>query len=201
MFATNVFWLYVFIAVPEVISFTRMNTSGSAGKVIISGDRNNVVVSSAQESRVTLGDIKSGLDSVDNNNKEISRKLKDQQVLSSDTIRGNFNMMNRTIQALSRMIEKKNRMVSKKLHAFDKRILALGKIKGFLNETTQIVESTVNRSIAGLFVKIQTISQRLSALDRHGTYINIALSDYAVVRKGYQLSTIFPPCFAVNMPG
>ena len=170
MFATNAFWLYVFIAVPQVISFTRMNTTGSAGKVIISGDRNNVVVSSAQESTVTLGDIKSGLDSVDNKNKEISTKLKDQQVLSLDTIRGNFNMMNRTIQALSRMIEKKERMVSKKLRAFDKRILALGKIKGFLNETTQNVESAVNRSIAGLFAKIQTISQRLLALDRHGIY-------------------------------
>ena len=107
MFATNVFWFYVCIAVPQVISFTRMNTTSSAGKVIISGDRNNVVVSSAQESTVTLGDIKSGLDSGDNKNKEISTKLKDQQVLSSDTIRGNFNMMNRTIQALSRMIEKK----------------------------------------------------------------------------------------------
>ena len=170
MFATNVFWFYVCIAVPQVISFTRMNTTSSAGKVIISGDRNNVVVSSAQESTVTLGDIKSGLDSGDNKNKEISTKLKDQQVLSSDTIRGNFNMMNRTIQALSRMIEKKNRMVSKKLHAFDKRILALGKIKGFLKETTQNVESAVNRSIAGMFAKIQTISQRLSALDRHGIY-------------------------------
>ena len=90
MFATNVFWFYVCIAVPQVISFTRMNTTGSAGKVIISGDRNNVVVSSAQELRVTLGDIKSGLDSVENKNKEISTKLNDQQVLSSDTIRGNF---------------------------------------------------------------------------------------------------------------
>ena len=168
MFAANVFWLYVFI--PQVISLTRMNTTGSAGKVIISGDRNNVVVSSAQESTVTLGDIKSGLDSVDNKNKEISTKLKDQQVLSSDTIRGNFNMMNRTIQALSRMIEKRERMVSKKLRAFDKRILALRKIKGFVNETIQNVESAVNRSIAGLFAKIQTISQRLSALDRRGIY-------------------------------
>ena len=170
MFAANVFWLYVFIAVPQVISFTRMNTTGTAGKVIISGDRNNVIVSSAQELRVTLGDIKSGLDSVENQNKEISTNFKDQQVLSSDTIRGNFKMMNRTIQALSRMIEKREKMVSKKLHAFDKRILALGKFKGFLNKTIQNVESAVNRSIAGLFAKIQTISQRLSALDRHGIY-------------------------------
>ena len=67
-----------------------MNPTGSAGKVIMSGDHNNVMVSSAQELRVTLGDIKSGLDTVENKNKEISTKLNDQQVLPSDTIRGNF---------------------------------------------------------------------------------------------------------------
>ena len=177
MLATKMFWLYVCIAVPHVVSFTGTNTTGSAGKVIISGDRNNVVVSSAQESRVTLGDIKSGLDPVDNRKKDISRKMKNQRQLSSDTIRGNLNTMNRTIQTMSRMIKEKDRMVSKKLDAFDKRIMALGKIKGFL-KNTQDVQSAVNKSTAGLFAQIQKISQRLSALNRQGTNIVLFCTEF-----------------------
>ena len=65
MFATTFMWFYLcFMAVPHVISTKRANTTTSDGKVLISGDNNEVVVSAAREANITLADKKSGLESV-----------------------------------------------------------------------------------------------------------------------------------------
>jgi len=192
------------MVVPQVISSKQANTTTSDGKVLISGDNNEVVVSAAREAKITLVDKKSELESVDKKCKELSRKFQvlDKRMLSLDKVRGNQNAMNQTIQTLFKTMEKKNNLISRKLQTLDKQMLSLGKIKenlnDMINQTIQPLSKTVelldknsgslNKSTAGVFAQLQAISQRLSALERQAN--NYALqfprkgtSDYVILRR------------------
>ena len=64
------------MAVPQVISSIRVNATSSDGKVFISGDHNEVVVSTAaRESKNALAEIKSKLESLDKKYEEFSTRL------------------------------------------------------------------------------------------------------------------------------
>ena len=82
-------------------------------------------MSSAKESKVTLGDIKSGLDSVDNKKDLEEIEGPTSAVLRYDSRKFQHDEAYHP-SIVQNQIEKKDRMVSKKLYAVDKRILALG---------------------------------------------------------------------------
>jgi len=77
MHAVKLVWFYLcLVAVPQVISSIRVNTTSSDGKVFISGDHNEVVVSTAaRESKNALAEIKSKLESLDKKYEEFSTRL------------------------------------------------------------------------------------------------------------------------------
>ena len=61
MFALKSFCFYlflIFVVVPQVVSSAQMNKSTSDGKVFITGDHNEVVVSTAQDTKIALAEIK-----------------------------------------------------------------------------------------------------------------------------------------------
>lgn len=72
MFISNFIWFCLFLAVvPQVISSKRVNTSASDGKVIVTGDHNEIVVSAARESKITLAEIQRKLKAVEKSNAEL----------------------------------------------------------------------------------------------------------------------------------
>ena len=186
MFATKLIWFYLcLVAVSQVISSTRVNTTSPDGKVFISGDHNEVVVSTARESKIALAEIKSKLESLDRKDKEFSTKLQalDKRMAALDKSQaGNLKTMNQTIEALSEKVEKKDKEFSRKLQGLEKRILLLDKIPAklnTLNQTTETLSKTVealNKSNAGLIGQVEAMSQRLSGLERKGTPIFFLLS-------------------------
>ena len=69
MVATNMIWFYLcLMAVPQSISSIRVNTTVSDGKVVISGNHNEVTVSADRESKIALARIKGRLESVQKSN-------------------------------------------------------------------------------------------------------------------------------------
>ena len=181
MLAPNSICFYLsFLAVPQMILSTRVNTTSSDGKIFISGDHNEVVVSMARETKIALSEIKSRLESMEKNDQELTTKL---QVLD-DHISEKLNVMNQTIEALSETVEKKDNFFSRELDALDKRILSLEKIQGNLNLMNQTIETLtktvesqdnnigrMNMLNTGLFTQVQAISQRVLVLERNGTHI------------------------------
>ena len=178
-------WFYLcLVAVSQVISSTRVNTTSPHGKVFISGDHNEVVVSTARESKIALTEIKSKLESVDKKDTEFATKLQalDKRMAALDKIQGNLKTMNQTIEALSEKVEKKDKEFSRKLQGLEKRILLLVKIPSKLNTLNQTIEmlsktvEALNKSNAGLIGQVEAMSQRLSGLERKGTQILFLLS-------------------------
>ena len=164
-----------------MILSTRVNTTSSDGKVFISGDHNEVVVSMARETKIALAAIKRRVKAVEKKDQELSTKL---QVLD-DHIRGKLNAMNQTIETLSETVEKNDKIFSRKLDALDKRIVSLEKFRGNLNSMNQTIETLIKtvesqsnnigrmkKSNIGLFAQVQAISQRVSVLERSGTHIS-----------------------------
>ena len=65
------------LAVSQVFSSTRVNktTVTPDGKVFITGDHNEVVVSTARETKIALAEIKSKLQSLSNKDDELSQRI------------------------------------------------------------------------------------------------------------------------------
>ena len=76
MFDLNFIWFYLcFVAVPQIAWSARVNTTASDGKVIISGNHNEVVVSTDRDNKIALAKIKSSLESVKKSNEELFSRL------------------------------------------------------------------------------------------------------------------------------
>ena len=76
MFDPNFIWFYLcFVAVPQIAWSARVNTTASDGKVIISGNHNEVVVSTDRDNKIALAKIKSSLESVTKSNEELFSRL------------------------------------------------------------------------------------------------------------------------------
>ena len=72
MFDQNFVLFYLcLVAVPQIAWSARVNTTALDGKVIISGNHNEVVVSTDRDNRISLAKIKSGLESVKKSNTEL----------------------------------------------------------------------------------------------------------------------------------
>ena len=76
MFDPNLIWFYLcLVAVPQIAWSAQVNTTASDGKVIISGDHNEVVVSTDRANKNTLAKIKSSLESVKKSNAELFSRV------------------------------------------------------------------------------------------------------------------------------
>ena len=76
MFDPNLILFYLcFVTVPEIAWSARVNTTASDGKVIISGDYNEVVVSNDGADKIALAKTKSSLESVKKSNAELFSRI------------------------------------------------------------------------------------------------------------------------------
>lgn len=67
--------LLIFVASPHISSSTRVNKTVSDGKVFITGDHNEVVMSSARETKLELAKIKKKLKLLSESNEDLSNLL------------------------------------------------------------------------------------------------------------------------------
>ena len=187
-------WFYLcLMAVPQSISSIRVNTTASDGKVVISGDHNEVIVSATRESKIALAQIKSRLGTMGKKDEEFLKKLQalDEPMLALDKVIVNLTRaMEQTNQTLSNTVEETNEAFSGNLQSLDKRFLSLGSIQGgkmdSMNQTVETLSNTVQslnnnigttkKSNAGLFAQVQANSQRVSALERQGTQVDYRLN-------------------------
>ena len=63
------------LAVSQVFSSTRVNKTTPDGKVFITGDHNEVVVSTARETKIALAELKSKLQLLSNKDDELSQRI------------------------------------------------------------------------------------------------------------------------------
>ena len=76
MFDPNLILFYLcFVTVPEIAWSARVNTTASDGKVIISGDYNEVIVSTDGANKIALAKTKSSLESVKKSNAELFSRI------------------------------------------------------------------------------------------------------------------------------
>ena len=76
MFDPNLILFYLcFVTVTEIAWSARVNTTASDGKVIISGDYNEVVVSTDGANKIALAKTKSSLESVKKSNAEFFSRI------------------------------------------------------------------------------------------------------------------------------
>ena len=76
MFDPNLIWFYLcLVAAPQISWSARVNTTASDGKVIISGDYNEVVVSTDGANKIALAKTKSSLESVKKSNAELFSRI------------------------------------------------------------------------------------------------------------------------------
>ena len=76
MFDPNFLWFHLcFVAVPQIAWSARVNTTALDGKVIISGNHNEVDVSTDKDNKIALAKIKSRLESVEISNKELFSRV------------------------------------------------------------------------------------------------------------------------------
>ena len=76
MFDPNFLWFYLcFVAVPQIAWSARVNTTASDGKVIISRNDNEVVVSTDRDNKIALAKIKRRLESLEKSNEELFSRV------------------------------------------------------------------------------------------------------------------------------
>ena len=133
-----------FVAVSQVVLSTRMNKTTADGKIFITGDHNEVVLSTARETKFALAEIKTKLQSLSTKDEELTRKL---QVLDERILpQGKLDAMNETVNNCSKKIKSLEENLEKKL-------------------------DLVNKSNADLSLQILMMSQKLQAtLDKQGIH-------------------------------
>ena len=180
-----------FAFVFKTVLSTKTNVTGSDGKVFISGDRNEVVVSTAREAKINLVD--KGTSKGESMNKGNMTKLHalEKRVKSMEKIERNLRVMNQSVQSLFRTMEKKDQSILKKLKGFDdNRNSSSAEIRRqqdgmnqkiiYLSETVAALKESnrkMNKSNSELLVKLMSISQRLSSFERHGTFVFVLSCD------------------------
>ena len=91
----------ILVAPPQVASSTPVNKTTADGKVFITGDHNEVVVSTAQETKKALADIESKINSLNEKDKKL-----DERILSLEDHMGRkLDLMNKSNAALSLRVQ------------------------------------------------------------------------------------------------
>ena len=65
----------MFVVVCQVVSSTPVNKTTADGKVFITGDHNEVILSTSQETKKTLAEIKSKLDSLNEKDDKFTKRI------------------------------------------------------------------------------------------------------------------------------
>ncbi len=133
MFATNLMCfslLLIFVVVPRIAFSTPVNKTTVAGKIFITGDHNEVVVSTAQETKIALAKIKSKLQSLSAKDEELARKLQvvDERILPQNEIRGKLDATNETIKSIEKKVDfmnKTNAALSLQVQKMSQRLTTL----------------------------------------------------------------------------
>ncbi|XP_078367068.1 neuronal pentraxin-2-like isoform X2 [Oculina patagonica] len=190
----------IFVAVTQVVSSTGVNKTTADGKVFITGDHNEVVVSTARETKIAFAEIKSKLQSLSAKDEELARKLHalDERIVPRGKldaiINETVNNCSKTIESLEQKLEKKLDLVNRSKAALALQIQVMsqklqkamekqGKLDA-LNETIQTLSKTVeslderiekklnllNKSNVAMSVQVQALSQRLTTLERNPGY-------------------------------
>ena len=189
---------FCFAFVFKTASSTRTNVTGSDGKVFISGDRNEVVVSTAREAKINLVD--KGTSKGESMNKGNIHAL-NKRMRSMEKIERNLRVMNQSVQSLFTTMEKEDQSILKKLNGFDdnrnssnaeirRQQDGMNQTISYLFETvTALKESNrkMNKSNAELFAQLMSISQRLSSFERRGTFVFVL--SYSVLRVSQKRSS------------
>lgn len=165
-----------FAFVFKTVSSTKTNVTGSHGKVFISGDRNEVVVSTAREAKINLVDkgTSKGESLKKGNIHALNKRMK-----SMEKIERNLRVMNQSVQSLFTTMEKEDQSILKKLNGFDDNrnssIAEIRRQQDGMNQTISYLFETVtalkesnrkmNKSNAELFAQLMSISQRLSSFE------------------------------------
>ena len=97
------------MALPQLASSTPVNKTTADGKVFITGDHNEVVVSTAQETKEALAEIESKINSLNENDKKIG-----EQILS----------LNNKVQSLEKHMRRKLDLMNKSNTALSARVQA-----------------------------------------------------------------------------
>ncbi|XP_078367069.1 neuronal pentraxin-2-like [Oculina patagonica] len=212
MLAINLMYIslfLIFVAVPQVVSSTGVNKTTADGKIFITGDHNEVVVSTARETKIALAEIKSKLQSLSAKDEDLARKLqaldeRNERGGKLDAINETVNNCCKTVGSLEQKLEKKLDLVNESNAALSLQIQMMsqklqttlekqGKLDA-MNETIQTLSKTVesldehiekklnllNKSSAAMSVQVQALTQRLTTLE------NQVAADYALLftRKG-----------------
>ena len=183
-----------FAFVFKTVLSTKTNVTGSDGNVFITGDHNEVVVSTAREAKINLVDKGTSKgESMNKGNMKVLTKLHalEKRVKSMENIERNLRVMNQSVQSLFRTMEKKDQSIFKKLKGFDDNRNSSGaeirRQQDGMNQTIIYLSETVaalkesnrkmNKSNSELLVKLVSISQRLSSFERHGTFVFVRSCD------------------------
>ena len=132
----------IFVAVPQAVCSTGVNKTAANGKVFITGDHNEVVVSTAQNTKIALTEIKSKLQSLSTKDEELTRKLQalDERILP----RKKLDAINETVKNCSKTVKSLDVKLEEKLYL-------------------------VNKSNTALFLQLQVMSQKLqTSLENQG---------------------------------
>ena len=105
------------MALPQVASSTPVNKTTADGKIFITGDHNEVVVSKAQEKKKVLAEIESKINSLNEKDKKFT-----EQILS----------LNNKVQSLEKhmgrkldLMNKSNAVLSAQVQAMSQRLTTL----------------------------------------------------------------------------
>ena len=107
MFDPNFIWFYLcFVAVPQIAWSARVNTTASDGKVIISGNHNEVVVSTDRDNEIALAKMKRRLESVEKSNEELFSRVQNiSQRLSAQESQSKRAMFPRDVVLLKQVLQ------------------------------------------------------------------------------------------------
>ena len=109
----------IFVALPQVASSTAVNKTTADGKVFVTGDHNEVVVSMAQETKRALAEIERKMNSLNENDKKFSG-----QILSiTNTVQSLGKHMGRKLD----LMNKSNAALYAKVQAISQRLTTLEK--------------------------------------------------------------------------
>ena len=122
MFTTSFMCFYlslIFVALPQVASSTPVNKTTADGKVFITGDHNEVVVSRTQETKKALAEIESEINSLNEKDKKFYERI----MLLKDKIQSLEKHMGRKLD----LMNKSNAALSAQVQAMAQRLTTLEK--------------------------------------------------------------------------
>ena len=100
------------MTVPQVFSLTRVNKTTADGKVFITGDHNEVVVSTAREKKMELAEIKSKLQLLCKRDEKFSEKIVSLERMVESLYKNLEGKLNASNAALSMQVQAMSKRIT-----------------------------------------------------------------------------------------